>query len=84
LAFGFQIFRYVSQVAEINIRGAPELPSAHPIFPHHQIRQQKDIEDYIQSVDYADSDRPPTVMRRCVNKDKELVVEMLTESADGM
>ncbi|KAH9016649.1 hypothetical protein EDB83DRAFT_225666 [Lactarius deliciosus] len=66
---------------EIDIRTALEPLAFHPVSIHDQSGQRKDIEDYINSVVYADSD---TAMRRWRDKDKELVIETLTNRADGM
>ena len=71
----------VTSRPEIDIRAALERLSFYPVSLHDQGGQQKDIEDYIKSVVYADSD---TAMRRWRDKDKELVIEALTERADGM
>ena len=71
----------VTSRPEIDIRVALEPLAFEPVSVHDQSGQQKDIEDYIRSVVYADSD---TAMRRWRNKDKELVIETLTERADGM
>ena len=43
--------------------------------------QKKDIEEYIKSVVYSPSD---TIMRRWREDDKDLVVQTLSERADGM
>ncbi|KAI9435323.1 hypothetical protein H4582DRAFT_681514 [Lactarius indigo] len=66
---------------EIDIRAALEPLAFHPVSIHEESGQKKDIEDYIRSVVYADSD---TAMRRWRDKDKELVIETLTDRADGM
>ncbi|KAH9166809.1 hypothetical protein EDB89DRAFT_1857067, partial [Lactarius sanguifluus] len=66
---------------EIDIRSALEPLAFHPVSIHEQSGQKKDIEDYIRSVAYADSD---TAMRRWRDKDKELVIETLMDKADGM
>ncbi|KAH9016342.1 hypothetical protein EDB85DRAFT_1875056 [Lactarius pseudohatsudake] len=66
---------------EIDIRSALEPLAFHPVSIHEQSGQKNDIEDYIRSVVYADSD---SAMRRWRDKDKELVIETLTERADGM
>ena len=71
----------VTSRPEIDIRVALEPLAFRPVSLHAQSGQQKDIEDYIRSVVYADSD---TAMRRWRSKDKELVIETLTERADGM
>ncbi|KAH9166005.1 ankyrin repeat-containing domain protein, partial [Lactarius sanguifluus] len=66
---------------ENDIRSALELLAFYPVSIHEQSGQKKDIEDYIRSVVYAGSD---TAMRRWRDKDKELVIETLTDKADGM
>ncbi|KAH9014779.1 hypothetical protein EDB84DRAFT_1635584 [Lactarius hengduanensis] len=66
---------------EIDIRAALEPLALHPVSIHEASGQKKDIEDYIRSVVYADSDM---AMRRWRDKDKELVIETLTDRADGM
>jgi hypothetical protein len=48
---------------------------------HDQIGQKKDIEDYIRSVVYSNWE---SIMRRWRKEDKELVIETLSERADGM
>jgi hypothetical protein len=48
---------------------------------HDQSGQKKDIEDYVRSVVYSDSE---PIMRRWRKEDKELVVETLSNRADGM
>ncbi|KAH9173964.1 hypothetical protein EDB89DRAFT_645509 [Lactarius sanguifluus] len=66
---------------EIDIRAALEPLAFHPVSIHEESGQKKDIEDYIRSVVYADSD---TAMRRWRDRDKELVIETLADKADGM
>ena len=66
---------------EIDIRSALEPLASWPISIHDQNGQKKDIEDYIRSVVYGNSD---TAMRGWRDQDKELVFETLTERADGM
>jgi hypothetical protein len=48
---------------------------------HDQSGQKKDILDYVRSVVYSDSEQ---IMRRWKIEDKELVIETLSERADGM
>ncbi|KAH9016032.1 hypothetical protein EDB85DRAFT_1828171, partial [Lactarius pseudohatsudake] len=72
---------YITSRPEIDIRSALEPLAFHPVSIHEQSGQKKDIEDYIRSVVYAGSD---TAMRRWRDKDKELVIETLTDRADGM
>lgn len=71
----------VTSRPEIDIRVALEPLEFHPISIHDQSGQKKDIEDYIRSVVYAESD---TAMRRWRDRDKELVIKTLSERADGM
>ena len=71
----------VTSRPEIDIRVALEPLAFHTVSIHDQSGQKKDIEDYIRSIVYADSD---TAMGRWRDQDKELVVETLTERADGM
>ncbi len=71
----------VTSRPEIDIRVALEPLALHPVSIHDQSGQKKDIEDYIRSVVYADSD---TAMKRWRDKDKDLVIETLSERADGM
>jgi len=48
---------------------------------HDQSGQKKDIVEYVKSVVYSNSE---TIMRRWRTEDKELVVKVLSERADGM
>jgi hypothetical protein len=48
---------------------------------HEQTGQKEDIADYIRSVVYSNSE---PIMRRWKKEDKDLVIEMLSERADGM
>ena len=71
----------VTSRPEIDIRAALEPLAFFPVSIHDESGQKKDIEDYVRSVVYADSD---TAMRRWRDKDKELVIETLIERVDGM
>ena len=51
------------------------------VFLHDQSGQKKDIEDYVKSVVYSNSE---PIMRRWRTEDKEIGVEVLSERADGM
>ena len=66
---------------EIDIRTALEPLIFLSISIQNQSGQKKDIENYIRSVVYADSD---TTMGRWRDQDKELVIKTLAEKADGM
>ena len=71
----------VTSRPDIDVIAALEPLAFSLISLHDESGQQKDIEDYIRSVVYADED---TAMRRWRDEDKELVIETLTERADGM
>ena len=66
---------------EADIRDALEPLAFHSVSIHDQKGQKKDIMDYIRSVVYGDSG---TAMRNWRDQDKELVINALTERADGM
>ena len=71
----------VTSRPEIDIRTALGPLAFRPVSLHNESGQRRDIEEYIRSVVYADSD---TVMKRWRDKDRELVIETLTGRADGM
>jgi hypothetical protein len=48
---------------------------------HDQSGQKQDIVDYVKSIVFSNSE---PIMRRWRKEDKELVVEVLSERADGM
>ena len=48
---------------------------------HDQTGQKDDIADYVRSIVYSNSER---IIRRWKEEDKDLVVEVLSERADGM
>ena len=48
---------------------------------HDQSGQKEDIADYVRSVVYSNSE---PIMRRWKTEDKDLVIEVLSERADGM
>jgi hypothetical protein len=66
---------------EVDIREVLEPLTSRRVFFHDQSGQKKDIEDYVRSVVYSDSE---PIMRRWRKEDKELVIETLSEQADGM
>jgi len=66
---------------EIDVREVLEPLTSRRVSLHDQSGQKKDIEDYVRSVVYSDSE---PVMRRWRKEDKDLVIETLTERADGM
>jgi hypothetical protein len=71
----------VTSRPEIDIREVLEPLTARRVSLHDQSGQKQDIEDYVKSVVYSNSE---PIMRRWRTEDKELVVEVLSERADGM
>ena len=69
----------VTSRPEIDIQDALELLTSLCVSLHNQSGQKKDIVDYISSVVYSD-----TKMRRWREEDRKLVIETLSERADGM
>ena len=69
----------VTSRPEIDIRTSLEPLASNQISLHNQAGQKKDIADYVRSVVYSDSN-----MKRWRDEDKELVIETLSERADGM
>ncbi|KAH9031156.1 hypothetical protein EDB85DRAFT_1385129 [Lactarius pseudohatsudake] len=66
---------------EIDIKAALGPLASHSISLHEEIGQKQDIADYIKSVVYSESD---TMMSRWREDEKKLVIETLSERADGM
>ena len=66
---------------EVDIRAVLEPLAFHSVSLHDEIGQQTDIANYIRSVVNLS---PSTAMRRWMVDDKNLVIETLTERADGM
>jgi hypothetical protein len=71
----------VTSRPEINIRNVLEPLTSRRVSLHDQSGQAKDISDYVRSVVYSRSEQ---IMRRWRMEDKELVIETLSERADGM
>src|SRR6266852_5488780 len=71
----------VTSRPEVDIREVFEPLMSRRVSLHDQSGQKKDIEDYVRSVVYSDSE---PIMRRWRKVDKELVIETLSERADGM
>ena len=71
----------VTSRPEVDIRDALEPLTSSQVSLHDQSGQKKDIEGYVRSIVYSDSE---PVMRRWRMEDKELVIETLSERADGM
>jgi hypothetical protein len=66
---------------EVDIREVVEPLTSRRVSLHDQSGQKKDIEDYVRSVVYSDSE---PIMRRWRKEDKEHVIKTLSEQADGM
>ena len=64
---------------EIDIRKSLEPLTSNRISLHDQSGQKKDIVDYVKSVVYSDKN-----MRRWREEDKSVVINVLSERADGM
>jgi hypothetical protein len=71
----------VTSRPEIDIRNVLEPLTSRRVSLHDQTGQKSDIEDYIKSIVYSNSEQ---IMRRWRMEDKELVIETLSERADGM
>ena len=71
----------VTSRPEVDIRDVLEPLTSRRVSLHDQSGQMKDIEDYVRSVVYSSSE---PIMRRWKDEDKELVIETLSERADGM
>jgi hypothetical protein len=72
---------YITSRPEIDIRDVLEPLTSLRVSLHDQSGQKQDIEDYVKSVVYSNSE---PIMKRWRTEDKELVVEVLSERADGM
>ena len=71
----------VTSRPEVDIRNVLEPLTSRQVSLHDQSGQKKDIADYVRSIVYSDSEQ---IMRRWKKDDKELVIKVLTERADGM
>jgi hypothetical protein len=71
----------VTSRPEIDIRDILEPLTSFRVSLHDQTGQKQDIEDYVKSVVYSNSE---PIMRRWRTEDKELVIGVLSERADGM
>jgi hypothetical protein len=71
----------VTSRPEIDIRNVLKPLTERRVSLHDQTGQKKDIADYIRSAVYSNSEQ---IMRRWRMEDKELVIETLSERADGM
>jgi hypothetical protein len=71
----------VTSRPEIDIRNVLEPLTPRRVSLHDQSGQKEDIADYVRSVVYSRSEQ---IMRRWRMEDKELVIKLLSERADGM
>ena len=71
----------VTSRPEIDIRDVIVPLTSLRVSLHEESGQKEDITDYIRSVVYSESQ---PIMRRWKTEDKDLVIEMLSERADGM
>ena len=72
----------VTSRPEFDIRATLGRLALHSVSLHEQSGQKEDIVDYIRSVVYSDSEE--TMMKRWRAEEKKMVVETLSEKADGM
>jgi len=71
----------VTSRPEFDIRATLGPLALHSVSLHDESGQKKDIVDYVNSVVFSDSE---TMMKRWREDDKKMVVELLSEKADGM
>jgi hypothetical protein len=70
----------VTSRPEIDIQNVMAPLTTFQVSLHDQRGQREDIADYVRSVVYSN----PPIMRRWKREDKELVIKVLSERADGM
>jgi hypothetical protein len=71
----------VTSRPEVDIRDVLAPLTSRPVCLHDQSGQKQDIADYIRSMVYSDSE---LIMKRWRADDKELVINTLSERANGM
>ena len=71
----------VTSRPEFDIRKVLEPLTSRRVSLHDQSGQKEDIAEYVRSIVYSDSEQ---IMRRWRTEDKELVINTLSERADGM
>ena len=71
----------VTSRPEIEIRDVLEPLTSRRVSLHDQTGQKQDIVDYVKSVVYSNME---PIMKRWRTEDKELVIQVLSERADGM
>ena len=73
----------VTSRPEFDIRATLGRLAFHSVSLHDQSGQRDDIVDYVRSVVFSDS-AEETMMKRWREEDKKMVVETLSDKADGM
>ena len=71
----------VTSRPEIDIKDVLAPLTSRQVSLHDQTGQKEDIADYVRSVVYSDME---PIIRRWKKEDKDLVIETLSERADGM
>ena len=71
----------VTSRPEFDIRATLGRLALHSVSLHDESGQRDDIVDYVKSVVYSDAE---TMMKRWREEDKKMVVETISEKADGM
>jgi hypothetical protein len=71
----------VTSRPEFDIRDVLEPLTSRRVSLHDQSGQKENIEEYVRSVVYSDSQK---IMKRWRKEDKELVIKTLSDRADGM
>ena len=71
----------VTSRPEVDIRDTLESIASHLISIHDESGQQKDITEYVESIVHSN---PVRAIKRWRGADKKLVIETLSERADGM
>jgi hypothetical protein len=71
----------VTSRPEFDIRATLVPLALHSVSLHEESGQKQDIVDYVNSVVFSDAE---TMMKRWREEDKKMVVESLSEKADGM
>ena len=71
----------VTSRPEFDIRATLGRLALHSVSLHDESGQRDDIVDYVKSVVYSDAE---TMMKRWREADKKMVVETISEKADGM
>ena len=72
----------VTSRPEFDIRASLGRLALRSVSLHEESGQRDDIVDYVRSVVYSESEE--TMMRRWREEDKKMVVDTLSEKADGM